>query len=649
MGRLALAASERLATLMRARTAAAAVATVIALLSAACTTPVTPTAVAKVTVLPAADSLEVGSTISTFVATALDVNSKELTGRKVTWRMVNTDIATVDAQGQVTGVKVGSTRLVASIEGQLSAQVVVNVISKVSRIVVAPDSLEINLGTQKNLNGAVFDASGSPIPGRTITWSSANPLIAVVSANGAVSAIAVGETTVNAVVGTLSVTIKVRVIPEKVAQVRIVDPLTGSYILRLSSTVQLAAQALNGQNQPLTGRSYKWTSSNPAVASVSTTGLVTGNGLGTANIVVEVEGFVDQIQIQVTQVPVSTVSILPTSLALFTAQTAQLAVIAKDSAGNALSTLGRNVVWLSSNNTVASVSAGGVVSAVSAGTANVQVVVDQVPSGSIAVTVNDRPTVSVQVSPQTQTLRVGLSLQLQAVPRDINGNVLGSRPTVWATSDPSLATVSANGLVLAIAAGQVRITATIEGIVGDANLTIQSTLVSVATVSITPTSLSLLTTDNAQLTAIAKDSAGNVISTFGRNVTWLSSNHTVATVNGVGVVNAVGAGTADIQVVVDQVPSATITVTVTLPPVVSVQVSPQTQQLKVGFTFQLQAVPRDINGNTLGNRPTTWTSANTALATVSANGLVQALAVGTVKITATIEGVSGDAIITVIP
>ncbi|MBI3792337.1 MAG: Ig-like domain-containing protein [Gemmatimonadetes bacterium] len=77
--------------------------------------------------------------------------------------------------------------------------------------------------------------------------------------------------------------------------------------------------------------------------------------------------------------------------------------------------------------------------------------------------------------------------------------------------------------------------------------------------------------------------------------------------------------------------------------VASVSVSPPTATLAVGATQQLTAVTRDANGNVLNGRAVTWSSSATAVATVSASGLVSAIGSGSATITATAEGVPGSA------
>ena len=82
-------------------------------------------------------------------------------------------------------------------------------------------------------------------------------------------------------------------------------------------------------------------------------------------------------------------------------------------------------------------------------------------------------------------------------------------------------------------------------------------------------------------------------------------------------------------------------------PAASVSVTPASASLDVGETVQFAATPRDANGDPLSGRTITWLSSNTSLATVDGHGLVTGLAAGTTTITATSEGQSGTATISV--
>jgi len=82
-------------------------------------------------------------------------------------------------------------------------------------------------------------------------------------------------------------------------------------------------------------------------------------------------------------------------------------------------------------------------------------------------------------------------------------------------------------------------------------------------------------------------------------------------------------------------------------PVATVTVSPASVSLGVGATQSLTATMRDASGNILTGRTVTWSSSAPLLATVVGSGLVTGVAVGTASITATSEGQSGSAAVTI--
>src|SRR5207247_310288 len=92
---------------------------------------------------------------------------------------------------------------------------------------------------------------------------------------------------------------------------------------------------------------------------------------------------------------------------------------------------------------------------------------------------------------------------------------------------------------------------------------------------------------------------------------------------------------------------ASVTVTGCPVPVASVTVSPATASVPAGQTVQLTATLKDANGNTLTGRTVTWSSDNTAVATVSRSGLVSGVVAGAATITATSEAKTGTSAITV--
>ena len=211
-----------------------------------------------------------------------------------------------------------------------------------------------------------------------------------------------------------------------------------------------------------------------------------------------------------------------------------------------------------------------------------------------------------------------------------------------------MATVSAAGVVTAVSTGTAGIIASSEGQSGSATVTI--TVPPVATVTVSLAASSIVLGATTQATATTRDANG--VSVTGRVVTWSSDNTAVATVSGNGnsaVVTAVGAGTANITATSEgRVGSAPVTVVASA--VASVSVSLASSTIGVGRTTQATATTRDASGSVVTGRVVSWSSDNTAVATVgAATGVVTGVAIGSANITATSEGQSGSAAVTVDP
>lgn len=167
----------------------------------------------------------------------------------------------------------------------------------------------------------------------------------------------------------------------------------------------------------------------------------------------------------------------------------------------------------------------------------------------------------------------------------------------------------------------------------------------VASVGVTPISQTLSPGGTVTLTATARDAGGNIL--VGRAVTWSSSAPSIATVSG-GLVTAIAVGNASIVATVEgrtgEVPIQVVPI-----PVASVVVTPDSSDVAVGSTRPLAAATRDAVGATLAGRIVTWTSSNTAMATVSSAGVVTGVLPGTVTITATSETRVGTARVRITP
>ena len=265
--------------------------------------------------------------------------------------------------------------------------------------------------------------------------------------------------------GTLAGTAAVTVTNVPVASVT-VSPTTAS--VTLGATTLLTATPKDSNGTPLTGRTVTWVSST-AVATVSTSGLVTGVAAGSATITATSEGKNGTSAISVTNVPVATVTVTPAVAGILVAATVQLTATPKDSLGNPLS--GRVVTWASNAPSLASVSATGLVTGGAAGSATITATSEGM-NGTSAITVTNVSVATVTVTPALAGILVGATVRLTATPQDSLGNPLSGRVVTWASNAPSLASVSATGLVAGGAAGLATITATSGGKSGTAAITV---------------------------------------------------------------------------------------------------------------------------------------------------------------------------------
>lgn len=170
---------------------------------------------------------------------------------------------------------------------------------------------------------------------------------------------------------------------------------------------------------------------------------------------------------------------------------------------------------------------------------------------------------------------------------------------------------------------------------------------SVATVEVTPAAPSVTVGGTVQLSAVTKLSDGTVVT--GRTVSWTSLNTSVATVSQTGLVTAVSAGSAVVRAMSES-KSGETTVTVMPVPVATVAITPDSARtsatLAVGDSLALQITLLDAQGNVLVGRTISFQSSNAAVVSVSAAGLVKAVAAGgPVTITATSEGRTATATI----
>ena len=422
--------------------------------------------VASVRVTPTSQTLIEGQTAQ-LQAQPLDVAGKTLTGRVVMWSTNRPNVATVTSTGLVIAQSPGSATITATVEGKTGTTSVTVNARPPNAVVVTPAQVLVQQGATAQVTAQVLDDLGRVVPNSTVTFSSSDNTIATVSSTGLVSGVSAGKATITATSGSLSGTAQVTVTPIPVSRV-VVTP--ASPVLTVGRTVQLAAQALSATGQPLTGRNVLWSSSTPAVATVTTAGLVTGVTTGSAVIFASIDGVLGWTDVTIMPVPVASVTVSPPTSSVTVGQTVQFSAVLKDASGNTLS--GRVISWSSDQTGVATITSAGLVTAVSAGSAVITANSEgQVGTATVTVTGASLQTLAVQ--PDTATIAPLGSVQLAAVVRDGTGAVINNAPVSWSSGSPLIAVVDSKGLVSALLPGTAVITATSGQATGTATITVK--------------------------------------------------------------------------------------------------------------------------------------------------------------------------------
>jgi hypothetical protein len=166
----------------------------------------------------------------------------------------------------------------------------------VASVTLSRDTATMAIGESVQLTAILRDAQGATLDGRTIAWASTAPGTASVSNNGLVTATALGQSKIVATAEGKSDTTTVTVRAAPVASLTLTRD---SATVEIGGTIQFSVTLKDAQGTVLTGRDVAWTSTAPATASVSTTGLVTATALGQSKIVATAEGKSDTATVSV--------------------------------------------------------------------------------------------------------------------------------------------------------------------------------------------------------------------------------------------------------------------------------------------------------------------------------------------------------------
>lgn len=253
--------------------------------------------------------------------------------------------------------------------------------------------------------------------------------------------------------------------------------------------------------------------------------------------------------------------------------------------------------------------------------------------------------IQLDVRPPNVALAVGDAQQLSGVGLATDQTERKDLLLTWASENPSVATVSPEGLVTAVAPGEAVITAFAEGKTA-------SVTVTVAASQITGLKIGALTTQIAvgetqKLDLIGLDDKKREVGGVGE-AAWSSSHDKIITVDAGGVATARGPGKAVITAKALG-KTASISLSVTAPLLAKLELAPQKVKLDPGDTLQVKYAAVDVKDNARTDLAVSWKSSDPNVAAVGANGVITAVGPGTATISASAEGKTASTQVTVSP
>ena len=598
--------------------------------------------------LPIGGALNV-RVIGTFSdGTTADVTSMAMIGAD------GSGVVAASANGHVVAQRAGVAIVFATLGG-LGVKMTVTVSSAtVVGLSILPPVGMVGVGTTVafTADATLSDGTHADVTA-TAMWSVGDPSLAVIDARGVATGNVAGKTIVSAAFGGQlgQATLVVTGATLTTLQIDPVDPSVG-----VGVEVDFTATGLysDGTRVDLTGQ-VMWASSAPTVLPLDGGGHAFSKSVGTSVVTATTGMLVAASTVTVTAASLKSISVTPVTSTLSPGGTQQLTAVGTFSDGSVVDVTD-SVTWTVSPAGVVSVSnaagAAGVATALAVGAAGVTATSGLV-SGSAKIVVSPATLVKIAITPSSIGVPIGATVMLTAQGGFSDGTVRDITAQVsWASSDASTATIAnapgPAGAVTGVKAGMVGITATLNGVVG--NATVGVVAATLQTITVAPANATLTAGLRSSYTAMGVFSDGSMLDVTAQ-ATWTTDNAMVATIS-----NAAGAagqllaramGTTTVTATFGGVSGQT-TLTVTGATASSLSISPIAVSTPLGTGVQYTATLVFTNGTTRNvTGQAAWTSSNPMAATIGRTGRATPVGVGMTTIDATYMGLDASTTLTV--
>ena len=581
-------------------------------------------------------SLQTTSAMRT-IATQLDTNitPSEADNKKLKWSSLTPDIAIVTEDGVLTGLKVGTAKVKAETTDGSKLSKTFNV--EVKTLPVGSITLPSTPVSVVKTKTGKIKVTIEPLAAdnQKLIWTSSRPDIATVDNEGVVTGKKVGTTRITASTtdGTnLKASVDVNIQPLKVETMAFAEPSV-SIVKTENKTIKLT---LNSEE--VANKSMVWTSSDESVATVVQNpnssypleAIVTAHKIGKATIKAEAQdgsGISATCEVEVTPLMVSDFSLLTASV-VKTIPTQLEVKVSPAEADN------KKLKWTSLTPDIATVTEDGMLTGLKMGTA--QIKAEALDGSNISKTFNVEVTglpvssISLPTTPVSVVKTKTGKIKVVVEPLESDNQKL-----TWMSSRPDIATVDNEGVVTGKKVGTTRITAsTTDGTNLKASVDVNIEPLKVETMAFAEPSVSIVKTEDKTITlTLNSEEVDN------KSMVWTSSDESVATVvqnmnavyplEAIVVAHKVGKATIKAEAQDGSGMSATCEVEVT--PLVVSDFSLQTASVVRTIPIQLEA---KVSPDEADNKKLKWTNLTPDIATVTEDGMMTGLKIGTAKVKA---------------
>jgi len=505
---------------------------------------------------------------------------------------------------------------------------------ELQQVVVTPASADVEVGKAALFRARGIDAFGNPIRVSDVTWTSLGSLGSILPLTSDtaiyIAGVITGTDTLQAESQGFTGNATVNVLPGPLDHV---DVIPGTASIVAGTTQQFTALAEDRFGNEIPGATFTW-SVGGGIGTISPTGLFTASttvGVGTVS--ATTGGKTGTAIVTIVPDALATLALQPSTVTLAAGTTLVLTAEGFDQYGNSVDL--SSVTW---STTIGSVMPVGTSTALlSAGfTAGTGLL--SVASGgrtlTVEVTVTPGPVARIDLTPSPATVPAGGTLTFTATPTDVFGNAITGLTVVW-TASASLGSISQAGvLTAATTVGSGTVTASVGSVSASVSVTI--TPGPIASIAVSPSSLSVSAGSSATLIATAMDAFGNAV-TDG-TLTWSATAGTLLQLTADGrlalYTAPTTAGTVTITVSSGSV-TQSVAVTVTAGPAASITVTgPST--VAAGGAATYTATVSDAYGNVLSGVSVAWSA---SAGTISSAGAFTApTTAGPVVVTAAFGG-----------